>query len=79
MLPRRQSKGWGRLLAAMAFNAWTVQQLADAYRDKYGVDPPPAVLNAMGQAAWATTRRHKASRRGSSARSSSPPATPCKD
>jgi hypothetical protein len=36
-----------------------VQQLAGAYRDKYGADPPPAVLNAMGQTAWATTRRHK--------------------
>ena len=31
MAPRRQSKGWGRLLAVMAFNPWTVQQLAEAF------------------------------------------------
>ena len=36
-----------------------VEQLAGAYRDKYGIDPPPAVLNAMGQAAWAGTRKRK--------------------
>jgi len=37
----------------------TVEQLAAAYRDKYGVDAPPAVLSAMGQAAWAKTRQRK--------------------
>ena len=36
-----------------------VAQLADAYRDKYGVDAPPAVLSAMAQTAWAATRRRK--------------------
>jgi conjugative relaxase-like TrwC/TraI family protein len=29
----------------------TVERLAVAYRDKYGVDPPPAVLASMGQTA----------------------------
>ncbi|HVM00629.1 MAG TPA: hypothetical protein VM324_15170 [Egibacteraceae bacterium] len=28
-----------------------VQDLAAAYRDKYGVDAPPAVLSAMAQTA----------------------------
>jgi ATP-dependent exoDNAse (exonuclease V) alpha subunit len=37
----------------------TVEQLAAAYRDKYGVDAPPAVLSAMGQTAWAKTRQRK--------------------
>ncbi|MGI8875749.1 MAG: MobF family relaxase, partial [Egibacteraceae bacterium] len=36
-----------------------VEQLADAYRDKYGVDAPPAVLSAMAQTAWASTRQRK--------------------
>jgi conjugative relaxase-like TrwC/TraI family protein len=36
-----------------------VEELAAAYRDKYGIDPPPAVLNAMGQTAWSATRRRK--------------------
>jgi conjugative relaxase-like TrwC/TraI family protein len=36
-----------------------VAHLAAAYRDKYGVDPPPAVLSAMAQTAWASTRRPK--------------------
>jgi conjugative relaxase-like TrwC/TraI family protein len=37
-----------------------VEQLAAAYRDKYGVEPPPAVRSTMGQTAWAKTRRRKA-------------------
>jgi len=37
----------------------TVEQLAAAYREKYGIDPPPAVRSAMGQTAWANTRRRK--------------------
>jgi conjugative relaxase-like TrwC/TraI family protein len=37
----------------------TVEQLAAAYRDKYGVDAPPAVRSAMAQTAWAETRRRK--------------------
>lgn len=36
-----------------------MEELAAAYRDKYGIEPPPAVLNAMGQAAWSSTRRRK--------------------
>lgn len=36
-----------------------VEELAAAYRAKYGIDPPPAVLNAMGQTAWSTTRQRK--------------------
>jgi conjugative relaxase-like TrwC/TraI family protein len=36
-----------------------VEELAAAYRVKYGIDPPPAVLNAMGQTAWSATRRRK--------------------
>ena len=36
-----------------------VQQLAAAYRDKYGVDAPSAVLSAMAQTAWSKTRRRK--------------------
>lgn len=36
-----------------------VQELAAAYRDKYGVDAPPAVLSAMSQTGWASTRRRK--------------------
>lgn len=36
-----------------------VEELAAAYRDKYGIDPPPAVLNAMGQTAWSATRQRK--------------------
>ena len=36
-----------------------VAELAAAYRDKYGVEAPPAVLSAMGQTAWAATRRRK--------------------
>jgi conjugative relaxase-like TrwC/TraI family protein len=36
-----------------------VETLAAAYREKYGVDPPAAVRAAMGQTAWATTRRRK--------------------
>jgi hypothetical protein len=36
-----------------------VEQLAAAYRDKYGIDAPPAVRAAMGQTAWAHTRRRK--------------------
>ena len=36
-----------------------VEELAAAYRDKYGIDPPGAVLNAMGQTAWSTTRQRK--------------------
>jgi conjugative relaxase-like TrwC/TraI family protein len=36
-----------------------VEQLAAAYHDKYGIDPPPAVLNAMGRIAWSTTRQRK--------------------
>ncbi|HUH07433.1 MAG TPA: MobF family relaxase, partial [Egibacteraceae bacterium] len=37
----------------------TVEALAAAYRDKYGVDAPPAVLSAMAQTAWAKTRQRK--------------------
>jgi conjugative relaxase-like TrwC/TraI family protein len=37
----------------------TVEQLAAAYRDKYGADAPPAVLSAMAQTAWAKTRQRK--------------------
>ena len=37
----------------------TVADLAAAYRDKYGVDAPPAVLSAMAQTAWAKTRQPK--------------------
>lgn len=37
----------------------TVERLAAAYRDKYEVDAPPAVLSSMGQTAWAKTRRRK--------------------
>jgi conjugative relaxase-like TrwC/TraI family protein len=36
-----------------------VTELAAAYRDKYGVDAPPAVLSAMAQNAWAGTRQPK--------------------
>ena len=36
-----------------------VEELAAAYRDRYGVDAPPAVLSAMAQTGWAATRRHK--------------------
>jgi conjugative relaxase-like TrwC/TraI family protein len=36
-----------------------VAQLAAAYRERYGVDAPPAVRSAMGQTAWAKTRRRK--------------------
>jgi hypothetical protein len=36
-----------------------VEVLAAAYRDKYGVDAPPAVLSAMAQTAWAKTRQPK--------------------
>ncbi|HVM20658.1 MAG TPA: MobF family relaxase, partial [Egibacteraceae bacterium] len=36
-----------------------VEELAAAYRDKYGVEAPPAVLSAMAQTAWAKTRRRK--------------------
>ena len=36
-----------------------VAELAAAYRDKYGVDAPPAVLSAMGQTAWGKTRQYK--------------------
>jgi conjugative relaxase-like TrwC/TraI family protein len=36
-----------------------VEELAAAYRDKYGVDAPPAVLSAMAQTAWASTRQRK--------------------
>lgn len=36
-----------------------VEQLAAAYRDKYGIDAPRAVLSAMSQTAWAKTRQHK--------------------
>ncbi len=37
----------------------TVEQLAAAYRDGYGVDAPPAVQSAMAQTAWAKTRQPK--------------------
>ena len=37
----------------------TVEKLAAAYRDMYGIDAPPAVLSAMAQTAWAKTRRRK--------------------
>ena len=37
----------------------TVEKLAAAYRDKYGIDAPPAVLSAMAQTAWAKTRQAK--------------------
>jgi hypothetical protein len=37
----------------------TVEELAAAYRDKYGVDAPPAVRSAMAQTAWAKTRQRK--------------------
>jgi len=36
-----------------------VAEMADAYRDKYDVDPPPAVLSAMAQHATVTTRPTK--------------------
>ena len=36
-----------------------VEGLAAAYRDKYGVEAPPAVLSAMAQTAWGTTRQRK--------------------
>jgi conjugative relaxase-like TrwC/TraI family protein len=36
-----------------------VEQMASAYRDKYGVDAPPAVLSAMARTAWASTRQRK--------------------
>jgi conjugative relaxase-like TrwC/TraI family protein len=36
-----------------------VADLAAAYRDKYGIVAPPAVLSTMAQTAWATTRRRK--------------------
>ena len=36
-----------------------VEELAAAYRDKYGIDPPPAVLDALGQTAWSATRQRK--------------------
>jgi conjugative relaxase-like TrwC/TraI family protein len=36
-----------------------VEQLAAAYREKYGVEAPTAVRSAMGQTAWANTRRRK--------------------
>ena len=36
-----------------------VEELAATYRDKYGVEAPPAVLSAMAQTAWRTTRQRK--------------------
>ena len=36
-----------------------VARLAEAYRDKYGIDAPPAVLSAMSQTAWSKTRQRK--------------------
>ena len=36
-----------------------VEELAAAYRDKYGVEAPPAVLSAMAQTAWGKTRQPK--------------------
>ena len=36
-----------------------VQELAAAYREKYGVDAPPVVLAAMAQTAWGKTRQRK--------------------
>lgn len=33
--------------------------MADAYRDRYGIDPPPAVLSSMAQHATLTTRPAK--------------------
>ena len=36
-----------------------VSELAAAYRDKYGVEAPPAVLSSMAQTAWAATRQRK--------------------
>ncbi|HUH08316.1 MAG TPA: MobF family relaxase [Egibacteraceae bacterium] len=36
-----------------------VAELAAAYRDKYGVEAPSAVLSAMAQTAWAGTRQRK--------------------
>jgi conjugative relaxase-like TrwC/TraI family protein len=36
-----------------------VEELAAAYRDKYGVDAPPAVLSAMAETAWGKTRQRK--------------------
>lgn len=34
-------------------------EMADAYRDRYGIDPPPAVLSSMAQQATLTTRASK--------------------
>ncbi len=36
-----------------------VEKLAAAYRDKYGMEAPPAVLSAMAQTAWGKTRQPK--------------------
>ena len=36
-----------------------VEELAAAYRDKYGVEAPSAVLSAMAQTAWKKTRQPK--------------------